>query len=87
MVCQRCPHEAALEDKRGYSLWIGGNGARRPTEGVLIKSFCDEEEIIETINDIARAFIKYRTDPGKERLGNIMDKIGQGTFIKEILKN
>jgi coenzyme F420 hydrogenase subunit beta len=82
-----CPHEAALEDKRGYSLWIGGNGARRPTEGVLIKSFCDEEEIIETINDVARAFIKYRTNPGKERLGNIMDKIGQGTFIKEILEN
>ncbi len=80
-----CPHEAALEDKVGYSVWIGANDARRPTDGVLLKEFCTKEEIPALIDKIAATFVKYRTKPGKERLGNIIELVGEGQFVSEVL--
>ena len=80
-----CPHEAAVEDKSGYSLWIGGNDARRPTDGILLKSFCTKEEIPALVEKIGSVFVKYRTQPGKERLGNIIERIGEGQIVKEVL--
>ncbi|MGP8319568.1 MAG: Coenzyme F420 hydrogenase/dehydrogenase, beta subunit C-terminal domain [Methanosarcinaceae archaeon] len=81
-----CPHEGAVEDMVGYSVWIGGNDARRPTDGVLLKPFCTKEEIPELVNKVASVFVKYRTKPGKERLGNIIELVGEGQFIKEVLE-
>jgi coenzyme F420 hydrogenase subunit beta len=80
-----CPHEAALEDKLGYSVWIGGNDARIPTDGILLKTFCTKEEIPALIDKIASTFVKYRTKPGKERLGNIIELVGEGQFVREVL--
>ncbi|MBN1785503.1 MAG: Coenzyme F420 hydrogenase/dehydrogenase, beta subunit C-terminal domain [Candidatus Methanofastidiosa archaeon] len=79
-----CPHEAMVEDKCGYSLWIGGNDARRPTEGYLVKDFCTEEEILDMMDRINKAFVKHRTEPGKQRLGNIIETIGIGPFMDEL---
>ena len=80
-----CPHEAALEDKIGYSVWIGGNDARKPTDGILLKEFCTKEEIPALIDKIGSVFVKYRTKPGKERLGNIIDLVGEGQFVREVM--
>ncbi|ADI74063.1 nitrite and sulphite reductase 4Fe-4S region [Methanohalobium evestigatum Z-7303] len=80
-----CPHEGAVEDKTGYSIWIGGNDARRPTNGILLKEFCTEDEMVSIIDKLGKVFVKYRTKPGKERLGNIIDLVGEGQFIKEVL--
>jgi coenzyme F420 hydrogenase subunit beta len=80
-----CPHEAAIEDKLGYSVWIGGNDARIPTDGIRLKEFCTKEEIPALINKIASTFVKYRTKPGKERLGNIIELVGEGQFVREVL--
>ena len=80
-----CPHEAAVEDKLGYSVFIGGNDARKPTNGILLKEFCTKEEIPPLINKIASTFVKYRTKPGKERLGNIIELVGEGQFVREVL--
>lgn len=80
-----CPHEAGIEVERGYSMWIGGNDARRPAEGILLKSFCTKEEIPELIDAVAKTFVKYRTKPGRERLGNVMRNVGEGKFLKEVL--
>ncbi len=81
-TCVRgCPHEGAIEGKRGFSIWIGGNSARRPTDGILLKSFCTAEEIPVIINKVSSHFAKHRTQPGKERLGNIMEKVGKGEFV------
>ncbi|MCM1987835.1 Coenzyme F420 hydrogenase/dehydrogenase, beta subunit C-terminal domain [Methanococcoides seepicolus] len=81
-----CPHEAAVEEQRGYSVWIGGNDGRRPTNGVLLKTFCTKEEIPSLIDKVGKTFVKYRTKPGKERLGNIIELVGEGQFISEVLK-
>ncbi|MBN2489194.1 MAG: Coenzyme F420 hydrogenase/dehydrogenase, beta subunit C-terminal domain [Methanosarcinaceae archaeon] len=81
-----CPHDAAVEDKIGYSVWIGGNDARRPTNGVLLKEFCTRDEISSLVEQIGKVFVKYRTKPGKERLGNIIELIGEGQFIREVLQ-
>jgi coenzyme F420 hydrogenase subunit beta len=80
-----CPSEAMIEKERGYSMWIGGNDARRPSDGILLKSFCTQEEIPKLIDAVAGAFVKYRTKPGRERLGNVMKQVGTGKFIKEVL--
>ncbi len=74
-----------IEKERGYSMWIGGNDARRPSDGILLKSFCTQEEIPKLIDAIAGTFVKYRTKPGRERLGNVMKQVGTGKFIKEVL--
>jgi len=79
-----CPHEAMIEDKCGYSIWIGGNDARRPTQGFLLKEFCSEDEILEIMDKLNKIFVKYRTQPGKQRLGNIIERIGTGQFISEL---
>lgn len=81
-TCVRgCPREGAIEGKRGFSVWIGGNSARRPTDGILLKSFCTPEEIPIIIDRVSSHFAKHRTQPGKERLGNIMEKVGKGEFV------
>lgn len=80
-----CPHEAALEDEIGYSVWIGGNDARKPTNGILLKEFCTKDEIPALVQRIGDVFVKYRTKPGKERLGNIIELVGEGQFINEVL--
>jgi coenzyme F420 hydrogenase subunit beta len=81
-----CPHEAAVEEQKGYSVWIGGNDGRRPTNGVLLKTFCTKEEIPSLVDKVGKTFVKYRTKPGKERLGNIIELVGEGQFISEVLK-
>jgi len=80
-----CPNEAAIEKKRGYTMWIGANDARRPSDGILLKSFCTTEEIPELIDAVAGTFVKYRTKPGRERLGNVIANVGEGMFLKEVL--
>ena len=80
-----CPHEAVLEEKRGYAMWIGGNDARRASDGVLLKSFCTREEIPSLITSVADTFTKHRRKPGRERLGNVMKRVGEAEFIKEVL--
>ena len=64
---------------------IGGNDARRPGDGILLRSFCTKEEIPELIDAVTKTFVKYRTKPGRERLGNMMKNVGEGKFIKEVL--
>ncbi|NOR59792.1 MAG: nitrite reductase, partial [Methanosarcinales archaeon] len=80
-----CPNEAAIEKERGYTMWIGANDARRPADGILLKSFCTTEEIPELIDAVAGTFVKYRTKPGRERLGNVIANVGEGRFLKEVL--
>ncbi|MCD4799201.1 MAG: Coenzyme F420 hydrogenase/dehydrogenase, beta subunit C-terminal domain [Methanosarcinales archaeon] len=80
-----CPNEAAIEKERGYTMWIGANDARRPSDGILLKSFCTTEEIPELIDAVAGTFVKYRTKPGRERLGNVIANVGEGMFLKEVL--
>lgn len=79
-----CPHEAMVEDKRGCSLWIGGNDARRPTEAILLRSFIPEEEIPQVVDNVLKLIGKYVTQPGRQRLGNIIDQVGIGEFTKEL---
>jgi len=78
-----CPNEAAVEVERGYAMWIGGNDA---ADGILLKSFCTKEEIPGLIDAVAKTLVKYKTKPGRERLGNVMKNVGEGKFIKEVLE-
>jgi coenzyme F420 hydrogenase subunit beta len=79
-----CPHEAMVEEKRGFYLYIGANDARRPTQSILLRTFVTEEEIPPIVDKILKLLGKYRTQPGKQRLGNIIAQIGVGEFIREL---
>ncbi len=81
-----CPHEAMIEEAKGYSLWIGGNDARIPTDGILLKNFCTKEDLFRLINSVAAVFLKYRTKPGRERLGNVIRRVGEGEFLREVFE-
>ena len=81
-----CPHEAMLEENKGYALWIGGNDARIPTDGILLRNFCTKEDLVRLINSVAAVFIKYRTKPGRERLGNVIQRVGEGEFLREVFE-
>lgn len=37
------------------------------------------------IDAVAKTFVKYRTKPGRERLGNVIKDVGEGKFIEEVL--
>ena len=78
-----CPHEAVIETERGYTMWLGGNDARRPADGIWLKSFCTKEEIQGLIDAVAKTLAKYKTKTGRDRLGNVMKS--EGKFIKEVL--
>ncbi|RCV63578.1 coenzyme F420-dependent sulfite reductase [Methanophagales archaeon] len=80
-----CPHEAVIETERGYTMWIGGNDARRPADGIMLKSFCTKDEIPGLVDAVAKTLVKYKTKPGRERLGNVINNVGEGKFIKEVL--
>lgn len=79
-----CPHEAMVEEKRGFNLYIGANDARRPTQSILLRTFISEEEVPAIVDRILALLNKYRTQPGKQRLGNIIDQVGVGEFIREL---
>lgn len=34
---------------------------------------------------VAKTLVKYKTKPGRQRLGNVMNNVGEGKFIKEVL--
>jgi coenzyme F420 hydrogenase subunit beta len=72
-----------IETEHGYSTWLGDSDARRPAGGILLKSFCTQEEIQGLVDAVAKTLVKYKTKPGRDRFGNVMKS--EGKFIKEVL--
>jgi len=78
-----CPVDADVAEKKGYSIFIGGNVGRHPRLAEKIISFADEETIFKVIENSLK-FFKEEALPN-ERFGHLIERIGIGEFLKRIL--
>jgi dissimilatory sulfite reductase (desulfoviridin) alpha/beta subunit len=80
----RCPEDAWKPERQGATILIGGTMGRQPRLGVPLKQFvADEEELFQLIE---RLVAYYRGNgKTKERLGHMMERMGEERVISEIL--
>jgi anaerobic sulfite reductase subunit C len=78
-----CPKEAGVSEKRGYTIFVGGNVGRHPRLATKIVDFADEQTIYRVVENTARLF-KEEGAPG-ERLGHLIDRLGVGEFARRVL--
>ncbi|MFC1482682.1 4Fe-4S dicluster domain-containing protein [Candidatus Margulisiibacteriota bacterium] len=79
-----CPTNAWIEDKKGYSIFIGGTMGKIPRLGTRIKDFIQDKKELYQLTEKA---LKYYQKHGKkkERFGHMIDRIGVEKVKKEIL--
>jgi len=78
-----CPADADVAEKKGYSIFIGGNVGRHPQFAEKIISFADEETIFKVIENSLKVF-KEEALPN-ERFGHLIKRMGMEEFLKRIL--
>ncbi len=82
--CMRvCPLDADVIEKRGYTIFIGGNVGRAPRLAQKIMSFADEETIYRVIENSLKILKKEASR--KERFGHLIDRLGIGEFLRRVL--
>lgn len=80
----RCPEDAWKPDRRGITILIGGTMGRQPRLGVPLKRFvAGEEEFFQLIERLV-AYYRANGKP-KERLGHMMERMGEETVIAGVL--
>ncbi|HIE18361.1 TPA: 4Fe-4S dicluster domain-containing protein [Candidatus Bathyarchaeota archaeon] len=78
-----CPVDADVAEKRGYSIFIGGNVGRHPRLAQKIIGFADEETIFKVIENSLKVFKEEAVQ--NERFGHLIERIGLGEFLKRVL--
>lgn len=80
----RCPEDAWKPEQRGITILIGGTMGKQPRLGIPLKRFvADEDEFFEIVEKL---FAYYRANgKPKERLGHMMDRLGEETVIAGVL--
>lgn len=78
-----CPADAIEGEKKGYTIFVGGNVGRHPRFADKIVTFSDEETVFKIINNCIRVFEDEATTG--ERFGHLIDRMGIGEFVKRIL--
>ena len=78
-ACTLC---ASVEDRSGYSVFLGGKVGRHPRLAFKATSFSDEEEVL----SIIEGSIKVFRDRGlrKERFGAFIERIGIYEFLRDL---
>lgn len=78
-----CDYGAIVEDKRGYSIFLGGKIGRHPRLGDKLVDLADKDVIFKTIDTCLRMF-EMHAKKG-ERFGSLVERIGIDKFKEEIL--
>ncbi len=78
-----CDHGALIEDKRGYSIFLGGKIGRHPRLGDKLADLAERDAIFKTIETSLRMFEKQAKKG--ERFGSFVERIGIDKFKDEIL--
>lgn len=75
----------AVGTPKGYKIYVGGNGGRKPRLGDLLAEEQTPEQVEETLDKI----IDYYKASAKtnERLGRFIDRIGLENFKEEVLSH
>lgn len=79
-----CPENAWGPESKGYTLLIGGTLGKKPRLGVPLKQGIETQAELFRLVDKTLQFYKENGQP-KERLGHLMDRLGEGVVIESIL--
>jgi dissimilatory sulfite reductase (desulfoviridin) alpha/beta subunit len=80
----RCPENAWKPEVRGATILIGGTMGRLPRLGVPLKQCVTDEHELFRLIDALLAYYRANGAP-KERLGHMMERMGQDRVMTEIL--
>lgn len=81
----RCPKGSWKTEALGYTVLIGGTLGKRPRLAVPLAEFIEsEDEVLELIDRTIEYFKKHGQK--RERLGHLMERIGEEKVISEILE-
>ncbi|XRO77355.1 coenzyme F420-dependent sulfite reductase [Methanocaldococcus sp. 10A] len=80
-----CPNEARIVKEEGFMVYVGGKTGREVVECISMK-MNSVDEIINLIDKVLVVYDKYATKPQRERLAAVMKRVGQETFLKEVME-
>ncbi|WP_457611926.1 Coenzyme F420 hydrogenase/dehydrogenase, beta subunit C-terminal domain [Methanocaldococcus sp.] len=80
-----CPNEGREILEEGYIMYIGGRCGKKIVEGFTLK-VKDVEEILNIIEKVIKTYNKYAKKPQRERLSDVISRVGKINFIREILE-
>ncbi len=78
-----CPTSALEPQSTGWNVYLGGKWDREPRLGQLFQEFLSEEDALRLVDAVLAAW--KRLGRSRERLGNLIDRIGLETFRQEML--
>lgn len=79
-----CPKSVLKIKRSGWNVYVGGKWGKFPQLGVLFAEFVTENESIELVEKIIKAY--RRLSPKGERLGELINRVGLKKFKREVNK-
>ncbi|XRP96325.1 coenzyme F420-dependent sulfite reductase [Methanocaldococcus sp. 16A] len=80
-----CPNEARIVKEEGFMVYVGGKTGREVVEGISMK-MNSVDEILNLIDKVLVVYDKYAKKPQRERLAAVMKRVGQETFLEEVME-
>ncbi|MBI4744628.1 MAG: 4Fe-4S binding protein [Actinobacteria bacterium] len=77
-----CPTGSIRRGRTGWNVFVGGKWGKHPQLGVLFKEFVSNEEGLELVENILKAYTALADK--KERLGALINRIGLEKFKEEV---
>jgi dissimilatory sulfite reductase (desulfoviridin) alpha/beta subunit len=81
-----CPTGAWSEQKRGYTVRIGGKWGRNPLVGTLFATFLPEERVVEFIAEVLEWYKLKAESLGRIRVGDVIIKEGPQLLLEHLRK-
>lgn len=78
-----CPGDALSVNRYGWQVFVGGKWGRRPQLGVVFADFIATGEISDMVEKILSVYVRLAEK--RERLGELINRIGLEKFHKEVL--
>ena len=82
-----CPTGAWKEQKRGYTVRIGGKWGRSPLVGTLYATFLPEDRVVDFIASVLEWYKEKAEGAGRVRIGDIILREGCETLLAHLRKD
>ncbi len=71
-----CPAEAWKEEKRGYTVRIGGRWGKNPLIGTLFARFLPEHMVVDFVTEVLKWYVENAEGLGRIRIGDVLRQKG-----------
>lgn len=82
-----CPTAAWKEEKKGYTVRIGGKWGRSPLVGTLYATFLPEGRVVEFIASVLAWYKEKAEGTGRVRLGDIILREGNRSLLEHLRRD